>query len=151
MAGDDDGDWIPVVRHADGTVGMRVPDGLSDVAIAAGLAVWNFEQRMPARELELGSAKIEREGELAALAREIFVEFAKLGRKGWLGLTQLSRIGIRLLHPSFEFESHQAFLGSGEEEWTDGRRRADVEQSFHDPWRIAQHLSRGVFCGRRSC
>jgi len=60
VAGDDDSHWIPVVRHADGTVGVRVANGLSDVAVAAGLAVWNFEQRPPAGELELGSAKIER-------------------------------------------------------------------------------------------
>src|SRR5512136_1971134 len=70
VAGHDDGDWIPVVRHADGPVGVRMADGLSNVAVAAGLAVWNFEQRAPTRELKLGSAEIERKGELAALARE---------------------------------------------------------------------------------
>jgi hypothetical protein len=44
--------------------------------------------------LELGSAEIEREGELAALAREVIVEFAEIGREGWFGLTQMSRTGI---------------------------------------------------------
>src|SRR6266403_4630726 len=92
VARDDDGNWIPVVRHADGTVGVRMADGLSDVAIAAGFAVWNFKQRPPARELELGSAKIKREGKLASLAREVIVEFAKIGRERCFGLTQLSRI-----------------------------------------------------------
>lgn len=94
VAGDDDGDGIPVVRHADGTVGVRVANGLSDVAVAAGLAVRDFEQRMPARELELGSAEIEREGELASLTREVIVEFAEIGREDWFGLMQPSRIGI---------------------------------------------------------
>ncbi len=60
VAGNDDSYWISVVRHADGTVGVRVANGLSNVPVAAGLAVWNFEQGVPAGELELGSAKIER-------------------------------------------------------------------------------------------
>src|SRR6266481_6098900 len=94
VAGDDDGDWIPVVRHADGAVGVRMANGLGYVAIAAGLAIWNFEQGTPASELELGSAKIERERELAPLTREVIVKFAKIGRECGFGLTQLSRIGI---------------------------------------------------------
>ena len=82
MAGDDDGHGIPVVRHADGAVGVRVADGLSDIAVTAGLAVGNFEQCAPAAELEVGSAKIERERELATIAREVFVEFPKIGCEG---------------------------------------------------------------------
>ena len=82
VAGDNDGDWIPVIRHADGTAGLRVANRFGDVAVAASLAVWNFEQRMPARELELGSAKIEREGKRATLTGEIIVEFAEIGREG---------------------------------------------------------------------
>ena len=94
VAGDDDGNWIPVVRHADGTVGVQMANGLSDVAIAAGLAVWNFEQRTPASELEVGSAKIKREGKFASFTREVIVEFAEIGRERCFGLTQLSGIGI---------------------------------------------------------
>src|ERR1700674_3714860 len=131
VAGDDDGNWIPVVRHAYGTVGVRMANRLGDVAIAAGLAVRDFEQRTPARELELGSTKIELEGELASLTGEVIVEFAKIGRERRFGLTQLSRVGIQLLHAGFEFESHQTFGGSGQKERADGGRRADVEQSFH--------------------
>src|SRR5260221_517468 len=86
---------------------------------------------MPARELELGSAKIERQGEFASLAREVIVEFAEIGRERWLGLTRLSLLRIQALHPAFEFESHQALCGSSEEEWPDRRRRPEVEQSFH--------------------
>src|ERR1700730_8076332 len=81
VAGDDDGNWIPVVRHADGAVGVRMANRLGDVAIAAGLAVWDFEQCAPASELELGSAKIEWEGELASLTREVIVEFVDIGRE----------------------------------------------------------------------
>src|SRR5258708_32023219 len=86
---------------------------------------------MPARELELGSAKIERQGELASLAREVIGEFAEIGREGWLGLMQLSLLRIQALHPAFEFQSHQALCGSSEEEWPDRRRRPEVEQSIH--------------------
>src|ERR1700687_498640 len=94
VAGYDDGNWIPVVRHAHGAVGVWVANGLGNVAVAAGLAVWNFEQCTPARELELGSAKIEGEGELVSLACKVTVELGKRGRERWFGLTQLSRIGI---------------------------------------------------------
>ncbi len=90
----DDGDWIPIVRHADGTVGMRVANGFSDVAIAAGLAVWNCPQCAPARKLELRSPKIERERKLVTLTREIFVEFAEIERERRFELPQLSRAGI---------------------------------------------------------
>src|SRR5260221_4750810 len=86
---------------------------------------------MPAGELELGSGKIERQGEFASLAREVIVEFAEIGRERWLGLTRLSLLRIQALHPAFEFESLQALCGSSEEEWPDRRRRPEVEQSFH--------------------
>jgi hypothetical protein len=132
VAGNDNSDWIPVVRHAYGTVGVCVANGLSNVAVAAGLAVRDFEQCAPARELELGSAKVERERELSALARKVFLELAQIRREGWLRFLELSRPGIYLQHAGFEFQSHQALRGSGKEEWADRRRRADVEQSFHD-------------------
>src|SRR5208282_3644823 len=117
-------------------------DGLSDVAVTASLAVWNFAQCPPARQLELGSAEIERQGKLAPLTRKILVEFAKIGREGWLGLLQMRRTRIHLQHAIFEFQSHQALGGRRQEEWADGRRRAEVKQSFHDAWRIARSLIR---------
>ena len=52
VAGDDDSDRIPVVGHADGAVGMWMTDGLRNVTIAAGLAIWNFKQSIPAGELD---------------------------------------------------------------------------------------------------
>src|ERR1700687_2356472 len=112
-------------------------NGFSNVAITAGVPVRNFEQRAPARQLKLGSAKIEPERELAALAREVFLEFTQIRRKGRLGLMQLSRAGIHLQHAIFEFESHQALRGRGQEEAADRRNRAHVEQRFHDEERIA--------------
>ena len=93
VAGDDDGDWIPVVRHTDGAVGVGMANGLGDVTVAASLAVWNFEQCMPAGQLELGSTKIEWERELAALSRKIFVEFTQIGREGCFRFTQFCRLG----------------------------------------------------------
>src|ERR1035437_8803012 len=132
VAGNDDSDWIPVVRHADGTVGPRVANRFRNVTVTAGLAVRDFEQCAPARELELGTAKIELKRELAALARKVFLELAQIRREGWLRFLQLSRPGIDLQRASFEFQSHQAFRGRGKEERADRRRRADVAQSFHD-------------------
>ena len=82
VAGNDDSDWIPVVRHAYGTVGPRVANGFRNVTVTASLAVRDFEQCAPARELELGSAKIERERELAAFARKVFIELAQIRCEG---------------------------------------------------------------------
>ncbi len=94
VARDDDRDRIPIVRHADGTVGMSVADGFSNVAVTAGLSIRDCEQRVPARKLEFGSPQIQRKRKLAALAFEVFVEFAEVGRERGFGLLQLSRIGI---------------------------------------------------------
>src|SRR5271154_5526679 len=94
MAGHDDGDGIPVVRHAHRAVSMRVADSLGDITVAARLSVGNFEQRMPACQLEVGSAKIERERELAALARKVFVEFLQIGAEREVRFLQLSRITV---------------------------------------------------------
>src|SRR6202011_4864528 len=96
-----------------------------------GFAIGNFEQCTPAGELEFGSTKIKREGELASLTGEEMVESPKMGAERRFGLTQLGRIGIWFLHTGFEFEPHQTFCGSGEKERADGRRRSEVEQSFH--------------------
>ena len=51
VAGDDDGYRIPVVGHADGSERMGVSDVSRDVAIAAGLAVWNWSSALPAGQL----------------------------------------------------------------------------------------------------
>jgi hypothetical protein len=132
VAGNDDRDWIPVVRHAHGTVSMRVANRFRNVTVTASLAVRDFEQCAPTRELKLGSAKIKREGKLAAFARKVFIELAQIGREGWLGLLQLSPTGIDLQRVIFEFQSHQALRGRGKEERADRRSCAEVEQSFHD-------------------
>src|SRR4029077_9569380 len=104
---------------------------LGDFAVAAGFAIGNFKQCTPASELEFGSTKIKWEGELASLTGEVIVEFQNIGRERRFGLTQLGRIGIWFLPAGFEFEPHQTFCGSGEKERADGRRRSEVEQSFH--------------------
>src|SRR5260370_16469430 len=131
VAGDEDSDRIPVVGHAYGAVGLRMANRLGDVAVAAGFAIWNFEQCTPASEVESGPARMKGEGELASLTREVVVEFANVGRERRFGLTQLSRSGISFRHTGLECEPHQTFCGSGEKERADGRRRSEVEQSFH--------------------
>ncbi len=127
VARHDDGDWIPIVRHADGTVGMRVANGLSDVTVAAGLAVGNFEQRPPARKLELSSTKVERKGKLASLACKVFAELVKVGSEDRPRFLELNRLGIQILYASFKFEAHEPFWGSGEEKGTHRRRGADAK------------------------
>jgi len=114
---------------------------LRDVAVAAGLAVGNFEQCAPAGELELGSTKIKREGKLVALPREVFVEFEEIGSENGFGLLQLDRTRIQLLHASFKFKPHQAFCGSRKKERADRRRGAQAGQSFHDALQDSTRLA----------
>ena len=66
MTWNDDRDGIPIVGHADGAACLRVADGFGDIAIAPGLAVWNFEQGTPACDLKFGSAQIQGNRELVA-------------------------------------------------------------------------------------
>lgn len=120
MAGDDDGDRIPIVGHAHGAEGLRMPDGARDVSITARLAVGNCEQRLPAGKLKLGAAKIERHRELAPLSSEVFVKFAKVRRQCLSGLAKLKFLGVQVHHARFKFEPKQAFSGSGKDERADG-------------------------------
>src|SRR5882762_5034898 len=82
MAGDDNRNRVAVVCHTNGAKSIRFADGPGDVRISASLAVRDCQQRTPARELEIGSAKIEWEAELAASAREILFEFTDVRTQG---------------------------------------------------------------------
>src|ERR1700687_5732568 len=64
MAGHDDGDGIVVVGRTDGAEGLRPADGARLVGVGAGLAVGNLQKRVPAAHLEIGSAKIQGNGEV---------------------------------------------------------------------------------------
>jgi hypothetical protein len=81
VTGDDAMAWnyywnrIVVIGHAHGAKSIRAADFTGDVGVGAGFAVRDFEQGIPAAELEGGSLQVERNGEFAARAGEIFVEF----------------------------------------------------------------------------
>src|SRR4051794_29659271 len=79
VAGDDDGDGIVMIRHANGSKSARVADGTRLVPVGARLAVRNREQGIPATQLKVGSAKIERLRKDAKLASKVGVEFAAPG------------------------------------------------------------------------
>ena len=85
---------------------------MGDIAVAASLAIRNFQQGMPACELEVGAAKIERKSELAALTRKVFAEFLQIGAELGIGFPQLRGGGVQFLLASFEFEANQALRGS---------------------------------------
>src|ERR1035438_1915983 len=114
VAGNNDGDGIPIVGHADRAEGLRVSDGAGDIAVAASLAVGDCEERLPAGELKCGSAEIERHREFVALAAEVLVEFAKVGRKLLPGFAKLNCFGIYLHYTCFKLEAHQAFRRGGQ-------------------------------------
>src|SRR5689334_10230749 len=64
MARNNDRNRVVVVRHSDGTKATRTPDGARQVGVRTGLSVRDFEQRIPAAQLEVGAAEIERDREL---------------------------------------------------------------------------------------
>ena len=58
MAGNNNSDWVVMVCLAHGAEGIRTANGAGDIAITAGLAVRNAQQRLPAIFLELRSNQI---------------------------------------------------------------------------------------------
>ena len=126
MAGNDNRNRIAVVCHPNSAKSIRFADGSGDVRISASLAVRDCQQCAPACELEIGSAKIEWETELAASAREIFFELTdartqgvrrNLERGSFFGCTcflaKVSRVGTDGLlsrQTRVKFEGDQAFF-----------------------------------------
>ena len=85
MAGNDDGNRIVMIRHAHGAKSTWIADRTRLIPVGARLAVRNREQGIPAAQLKLGSAKIERLREDAKLAGEVGVEFTAPGLKMLVG------------------------------------------------------------------
>ena len=78
MARHDQADRVAPNRRAHRTNCFWVIDLLTDLAVTGGLAVRNFQQRLPHRLLECGAAvQIQRDIERAALAREILLELTR--------------------------------------------------------------------------
>src|ERR1700681_2288959 len=71
VAGRDDRDRVLAVRRPDRAGRGRPADLARDLAVAAGLAERDREQRRPDALLECGAVEIERNGERPALAGEI--------------------------------------------------------------------------------
>jgi hypothetical protein len=67
---------IAIVGYAYGAECVRLAYCTSDVRIASSFSKRNRPQSLPTGDLEVRTAKIEREGELAALAAKIFLKFA---------------------------------------------------------------------------
>lgn len=120
MAGHDDGDRVPIVRHADRPESLRLPDGACDVGVRTRFAVGDVQQSPPAPHLEWGAAQVEGKRELPALAREIFVELASKELCFLRGFfPEKVPVFLRWEVPTIEFESHEPFFGDGEVERTD--------------------------------
>src|ERR1700722_19743200 len=133
VAGDYDRHWIAIICHADGAKTSRPSHCTRDVGIAARFAVGDRQQRSPASPLKSGTAQIESEAELPALAREIFVELLHISLHRGCGfleakcadlpeialVPQIARVGTN--HglagcPRIEFQRNQSAAGSGQEQ-----------------------------------
>ena len=66
MAGDDNGNRIIVIGHADGSSGAGLSNGLRDIAVGTGFPIRNPEQFVPDRLLKRRALEID--GEIKASA-----------------------------------------------------------------------------------
>src|SRR5882724_187213 len=130
MTGNNNRDGITVVRHADGAECMWMRDGLGDVAVRASLAVRDVEQGAPALQLKVGAAEVEGEGEVLAIASEIFVEFAEPGGEGVGGFLPRLVVAFGGL-AAVELEFEQAAGGESEEQGAYGGSGAGEVDGFH--------------------
>ena len=112
-------DRIAIVRHADSSKGVQVPDGLSDVPVAASFAVRDVEESAPAFQLKIGPAQIQRKRETFAMAGEVFVELTDPGIECGGGFLPILTVAAGRL-VAVEFQSHQAVRGKSEEQWAGG-------------------------------
>ena len=76
MAGNNDGDGIPIIRQPHSPEPLRTAHRASDVGIGAGLAIGDGQQRIPAGKLKGSSAQLERNSKLATLAGKVLAQFA---------------------------------------------------------------------------
>src|SRR5579883_975732 len=76
MAGDNDGDWIVVIRHPDCAESARTTNGACLVGVGARFAIWDGKQRIPAPQLKLTAKQVQRLSKNTQLAREVSVQFA---------------------------------------------------------------------------
>ena len=76
MAGNDDADRVVVVGVADGAHGGGAADAPCHLAVAAGLAIGDALQLLPAETLELGAGQVERQVEGAPRPRQVLGELA---------------------------------------------------------------------------
>src|SRR5258706_11405048 len=96
---------------------MRMRDGLSDVPVAAGFAVWDVEQSAPTLQLKIGTAQVQRKRETLAMAREVFLELTGPGIECGGGFLPILTVAARV-PAAIEFQSHQASRREGEQERT---------------------------------
>ena len=105
MTGDNDGDRVAIVGHADGAKGVGMSDGARDVGISARLAEGDGEQRVPAGQLEGSSAQIEGHRKVSPLAVKVFVQFANVRRESLLRFAQLKFLLIELHDAPLKLEA----------------------------------------------
>src|SRR5579864_28593 len=120
MTWDNDRDWIPVIRHAHRAKGARLAHDSGDVGVCARLAVRNRQQRSPAGNLKIRAAEIKAKTELAALAREVLLQFQGVGAQEFGALSDSTmlfpanavRAGPPLPRLSFvKLQRSQTFFG----------------------------------------
>jgi hypothetical protein len=143
MAGNDDCHRITVVGHPDSAECPVSPDCSCDIGVRSSLAVRNSHQSLPAGQLKLSTAEIEREIEVSAPAFEVFVQFPHVRPQSLVGLleahppalgSQVARIGTNCLlsrESAVEFQRDQATLRSRQEQGPDRGSNGCIEESFH--------------------
>src|SRR6202035_3150002 len=74
MAGDDNRQRAPIVRHAHGANTLRAAYRTRNLTVAASLSVGNRQQRSPTRDLKICSSQINLEVELSPFPGKILLQ-----------------------------------------------------------------------------
>src|ERR1700687_1547694 len=74
MARNEDGNGIAAVREPDRPRSIRIADALRQFTVAPGFPIRNLRERTPYALLEFGTVRVQRQIEVAAVPREVFLE-----------------------------------------------------------------------------
>lgn len=128
MTRHDDRNRIAVIRHSDRAECIGLTHCACYIGVGSRFSVRNRQQRLPASELKISAAEIERKLESAAIAGKIFLQFANVSPQflpvifeyeSRIFLAQIARIwAYRLLagQARIEFERHQPRCGCRQEQ-----------------------------------
>jgi hypothetical protein len=108
MAGDDNRQRVPIVRHAHGAKTLRAAYRTRNVTVAASLSVGNRQQRSPTRDLKICSSQINLEVELSPFPCKILLQLLGVRLQGVRRFLKANRRAS----PRFVFRPQITWVGT---------------------------------------